>query len=625
MHICKFPLCFTKAEQTTKSTLQETFLNDTKTRNRLLYNILTTYAAIQVKFYSTLLPESDTVLYMVMLTCRNDKLLIDLARKHSFPRGFPIYWIPHEVFYPMGFRPKFDNDVSSQNELTVQLSNISKIEFFVKWSGFLGQLCVVEYNNNVYWTATTKNSADAEHPKVQDAIRIWSTYINDEILMYMHTNRIHICAEMLSFQDQVHGARVLKEGAMVTSIGRSSESPDSFVHYSSLPDTVAICKELGLDCGTAYVFVNQEEATQDATQILVKMNTYRDTMRCEMFDTLISTVDSSSCVFGSAPHSEFLGDVLEGFVLHIYHTDHTSTTVKWKLPHYTHRTMLLRTLLQKQHTLCGNVSKDAFEIFVNRWCVSTEGKQYWMKYLMVCALEWKTFSHKKLSNKCSPLIGDHITLSDHVFQCLESGHYAAHNIPQDFDKLVPKSITCVVAMCLIGIGAGKSSILKIVGEKLKDMYNEDSVYFVYGDRDTKIIKKDYHDAVKKGYRFIVLDKNIPDVRGVEWIDNAPVPVQKLLFVPDTQCDEATLIRTCQKVYTRQPPTDRKTFNKSVDNRMTTQKIDGIMNMFQRMINGDWNMLHERYTVHDLTGFYNYNDTHDEDIAHNIQHIITQKC
>ena len=109
----------------------------------------------------------------------------------------------------MGFRPKFDNDVSSQNELTVQLSNISKIEFFVKWSGFLGQLCVVEYNNNVYWTATTKNSADAEHPKVQDAIRIWSTYINDEILMYMHTNRIHICAEMLSFQDQVHGARVL--------------------------------------------------------------------------------------------------------------------------------------------------------------------------------------------------------------------------------------------------------------------------------------------------------------------------------------------------------------------------------------------------------------------------------
>ena len=123
----------------------------------------------------------------------------------------------------------------------------------------------------------------------------------------------------------------------------------------------------------------------------------------------------------------------------------------------------------------------------------------------------------------------------------------------------------------------------------------------------------------------MLDKNIPDVRGVEWIDNAPVPVQKLLFVPDTQCDEATLIRTCQKVYTRQPPTDRKTFNKSVDNRMTTQKIDGIMNMFQRMINGDWNMLHERYTVHDLTGFYNYNDTHDEDIAHNIQHIITQKC
>ena len=242
-----------------------------------------------------------------------------------------------------------------------------------------------------------------------------------------------------------------------------------------------------------------------------------------------------------------------------------------------------------------------------------------MKYLMVCALEWKTFSHK-----CSPLIGDHITLSDHVFQCLESGHYATRNIPQDFDKLVPKSITCVVAMCLIGIGAGKSRILNIVREELEDMY-KDSVKIVPGDRDPKTIKKDYHDAVIKGYRFIVLDKNIPNVRGVEWIDNAPFPVQKLLFVPDTQCDEKTLTSTRQKVYTREPPTNTKTFNKSVDKRMPRQKIDGIINMFQRMIKDAWDDMHERYTVHVLPAFYEYTKTHDEDIAREIQHIINQKC
>ena len=96
-------------------------------------------------------------------------------------------------------------------------------------------LCVIiqkhNIKNTIYWTATTKNSADSSHQFVADAIRLFTGYVTVPLLKHMSENNIHLCAEMLSYQDQTHGAKVLKEGAIVTMVGTQCKSANKFVHY----------------------------------------------------------------------------------------------------------------------------------------------------------------------------------------------------------------------------------------------------------------------------------------------------------------------------------------------------------------------------------------------------------
>jgi len=61
---------------------------------------------------------------LVMITCRIDKILRSLGRRHGFPRGYPIIWQPGRRLHLLGFYPKFAND-----ENTTSILSSSKIGY----------------------------------------------------------------------------------------------------------------------------------------------------------------------------------------------------------------------------------------------------------------------------------------------------------------------------------------------------------------------------------------------------------------------------------------------------------------------------------------------------------------
>ena len=78
-----------------------------------------------------------------------------------------------------GFYPKFDNDDRNDEIDMKKFKDLENIEYFFKFSGFLGQVIPFRYNNMVYWTATSKNSADSESIFLQDSKRIFSKTLNE--------------------------------------------------------------------------------------------------------------------------------------------------------------------------------------------------------------------------------------------------------------------------------------------------------------------------------------------------------------------------------------------------------------------------------------------------------------
>lgn len=129
-----------------------------------------------------------------MLQVFNDKKLVSLGRqKCAFPRGFPILFKLDEngeinFIKLFGFYPKFDNDDRNDEINFNKLPKLDKIEFFYKFSGFLGQVITFEHNNELYWAACSKNSANSENNIfIKDAKRIFEKNLTKEILLKINT------------------------------------------------------------------------------------------------------------------------------------------------------------------------------------------------------------------------------------------------------------------------------------------------------------------------------------------------------------------------------------------------------------------------------------------------------
>lgn len=375
--------------------------------------------------------------YLIMIKGSNDDILIKLAESSRFPRGFPIIWKPNEFCNLYGFYPKFSNDAMEEDASDdTDFINVKQIEFNFKYSGYLIQVFAFRINGKDYWTLCSKNSTSNTY--TINAKKIIESKINEVLVRKMIDNNIHFSGECMSICDQKHGAVVLREDIVITSVARGhwvkiiepadeysdpyinqsgfiySSGANMFVDFFSQTKTFAFCMEHGLSIDTIYKITTKEadkvtlieadEVTSTesdevtptdtgkvtsietgidnhASDFLQKLSSNRNIMTLKTFqlfwdDVMSKYSDNVDSKTGNVKHLDILGNVLEGLIIKVsYSDDKPNKTIKYKFPFYTIRTMFLRKFFEKYDTLL--VPKEyykAAENFVNYWVVPDTNK-----------------------------------------------------------------------------------------------------------------------------------------------------------------------------------------------------------------------------------------------------------
>ena len=365
----------------------------------------------------------DKNIYLVIISCHIDRVLIELGQLCGFPRGFPCIWRPGKSLQTFGFYPKFDNDDRQEPDKMDEFENLSNVRFFEKWSGFLGQVIVFKYDDDLYWTVTSKNSGRADSDFVQDAFRIISPCMTPQVVAAMFDQNLHFCCEVMSQKDQTHGARVLQENFIITAIGvgcsyyfddsQVNSVQDRFIKFMSHQEIITFCHQHSLPCGSAVIIDGQ----MNIKEFMTCLSTARDYMNLQALNSLLESVSGVQRIQGTVAHQAVLGNVLEGLVLHLTDTDGKSWVKKYKFPNYTIRTMLLRTQFKNFILSSEHLKKEA-KNFIKFWCVSPSGKDHWYKFALMAFVMKNSFQNP------TPEIGDHIVIGDSI-----------ENVPDDIETM----------------------------------------------------------------------------------------------------------------------------------------------------------------------------------------------
>ena len=163
---------------------------------------------------------------------------------------------------------------------------------------------------------------------------------------------------MISKKDQVHGAKVMEDGFIVTMVGKGhtfipgeeSEGAEFTEYLTKRP----FVEEFGLVTVETHTFTGEEIA-----KIMGKIDTERNNMTNLVFNTIIGV--------GDGTHQRYLGDVLEGLVIVV-----DGGRVKYKFPYYTARTFFIREFLKKFGTLYHPHVLEEFEKYMDKWVVKDE-------------------------------------------------------------------------------------------------------------------------------------------------------------------------------------------------------------------------------------------------------------
>lgn len=498
-------------------------------------------------------------MYFVMIVGANDYILIDLGKKNGFPRGFPIFWVPDVHMQYFGFYPKFGNDERQTPDDLSEFSDIKSVSFFKKWSGFLGQLCAFQYDGKEYWTVTSKNSAGWDSPFVQDAKRLFEPFMTPQVVSELVSQNLHICAEIMSKNDQVHGTRVFNESPVITSIGqgctfyldRSRENiiQQNFVTFFDHSNVVDFCVKFGLPCDSAIILNDGGAAKSFITALSLNRDFMNDDEITKLIETHKNTVEFKK---GTVVHSDILGNCLEGLVLKLTYTNGNTSIKKYKFPGYTIRTMLFREVF-KQFSL-NHTLKDLARNFVEHWCVTDNGKNYWYNFALAGFMKYVTF---KAPDEC---VGIHIQLVEALHDFIVN-----NQISIEFDTMIQKLTNGTIVLLVGPIGSGKTSIMneicmldnrlepidgdelgigmeltlklgkerndfsrwKVIDAFLRDKIPVFSagggIFFSTGKEQTLTIKNQIYDTLKILVKTIVL---IPgNVSGIMQLDNSYDPTQ----------------------------------------------------------------------------------------------------
>lgn len=444
-----------------KKALEERFFTDIGTN----FSKLIRSHNLKVNIFYCSIPN----VYTVMISGYNDKTLIDLARKYNFPRGLPVIWVPGVSIKMFGFFPKFDNDDRAEITDTKEFEDITSLTAFEKWSGFLIQFITFEHpeTHEICWTATSKNSANSNSIFIQDAKRLFAPQVTPELLSTLNTRGLHICAEGISFQDQTHGAVVIKEAAVVTAIGqgrtfllsagREIVVPKTFVDFFSPLDMIEFCVANKLSCGSAYIAENPK----DCKDFLSALSERRDFLTASSFQEIIQQ-NKIKVLPGTVNHGDLLGECLEGLVVRSTRNDQVKV-FKFKFANYVVRTMCLRTEFPPSTPagepaapfMINATHPDKIEGFISHWCVSNAGREYWRNWCMLAfvirAGKWPKHN----------LVADHIIVAEFTKEQFDP----KIDYSGEFKHLLKMTNSGTVVVAVGPVGSGKTTVAQIVCDK----------------------------------------------------------------------------------------------------------------------------------------------------------------
>ena len=437
-----------------------------------------------------------------------DADLVKLGNAYGFPRGFPILWKPGHFIDARGFYPKFQNDEegdddgSSSDEETVESDAIDtsmfdgakSFEFFKKWSGFLLHVLAFKIGSDYYWTVCSKNYADCKSEYIQYGLELIQDKMKPGVVRLLADKHMYLGGEALHTADQ-HGYVAKRNALIITCVGdgsfcdlssrQNSGTPGKFTDYMPLSQIVEFCKTHGLQCDTSYTVSGN---ALSLAKLAAAIFSERDIMRNADFDTKI--VQSSNAVVkldGNVDHGALVGDVLEGFVLHIQKQNGDRLSKKVKLPFYTWRTFFLRKWLEKIIGVnASHVTGKKFVTqqclirinrYVNQWCHTH--KELFRNILKCAAVKLQTEWERVIQE--TPIPDDkiagrvHIIIADAVENTYfsEGGREAIDQYAARFDAILDGSDQIPilnVCICLGPVGSGKSTMMDRLIRHLPSKY-----------------------------------------------------------------------------------------------------------------------------------------------------------
>lgn len=419
------------------------------------------------------LPSGELV-YAIAVNHSNDFKMIKAAKDLGIPRGFKIVCTTTSILGVMGFYPKFENDSARTVQVSVPQTT-EKLQFFKKFSGFLGMLGCFRLDGCVFAIAGSKKSCSNSFSV--DCSRLCAEWLTLEAACEIADSKLTLCFEVMSRYDQSHGARVINEATILTCLSKFNGIHDKIsvgttriVEYMSLEDV----REFGMRIGApvANLFISEDvESINKFAELLHQAKNYATN---EEFNTLCQEA-GINILQGNTNHELVLGNVLEGIVAKFILADGSVHTLKLKLVSYIIRTMALRSALHPgpKHPLALDSSSKALRSFFDRiisnWTTDKDATGYWVEVCMRSydlAQDKPTYPPNTTSEGYfTDVVAPHISAVDEIV-----GDFT----PADFEPEEKFKDLGAINHCLIivtgPIGAGKTTFGDWVSEKLGSVH-----------------------------------------------------------------------------------------------------------------------------------------------------------
>lgn len=329
-------------------------------------------------------------LLLVCLTAAHDAVLMSMARVRAgtdevpFPRGFFVVvdtttadW---RLVCATGFRPKFDNDTRDpgvEGALVRDMKKSDRLVITPKFSGHLGGVLWWPAGGRLQYTAVSKKNADSTSPFVENVRRLLAQPLARHLADLRRSGLSSAWAEVMACNDQVHGARVTDERAIITAL--SGDVLDAACRPTVGGVEVArALRRLGGDLDRHAV--PSAEIAGDRPRVSAVLDALVESRDFADYDAGLAALRAHGLELSHPEtHPTVAGQCLEGWVIY-----NDRGMVKLKCAAYTCRTMFLRTAIDADVADGAVDWARSIEAYVQRW-VAADARPRYRRYCLQLA------------------------------------------------------------------------------------------------------------------------------------------------------------------------------------------------------------------------------------------------